>query len=70
MSEHIHEDSFFCGGAVVKKVDDFFLECRARGRQMTGKKIIGGDVKCIGKCDKYINAYLTLAMFNVIEMSP
>lgn len=38
MSEHIHEDSFFCGGAVVKKVDDFFLECRARGRQMTGKR--------------------------------
>ena len=70
MSEHIHEDSFFCGGAVGQKVNDFIIECFVRASQVISKEIVGGYIKGVSECNKYINTYLTLPMFNVIEMSP
>ena len=49
MSEHIHEDSFFCGGAVGQKVNDFIIECFARASQVISKEIVGGYIKGVSE---------------------
>lgn len=51
MSEHIHEDSFFCGGAVGQKVNDFIIECFVRASQVISKEIVGCYIKGVSECN-------------------